>query len=42
MPSAIVAIDASATGSPGGQRRRVRRGALGLHADHPHVRAQRP
>ena len=35
MPSAIVDIDASGDRVPGLQRGGVRRGALGLHADHP-------
>ena len=41
IPSAIVAIRSSAHRVPGGQRGRVRRGLLGLHRDHPHVRPQR-
>ena len=41
MPSAIVVIASSGDRLPGGQRRRVGRGLLGLHADDPHVGAQR-
>ena len=40
MPSAIVVIDVSGTGSPAAQRARERRGTLGLHPDHAHVGAR--
>ena len=41
MPSAIVGAASMATGRPGGQRGRIRGGALRLHPDHPHVGPQR-
>ena len=41
MPSAIVCIDSSGDRLPRGQRARVGGGALGLHADHAYVGAQR-
>ena len=41
MPSAIVFIDGELDRRPVRQRVRVRRGAGGLHADDPHVGAQR-
>ena len=37
MPSAIVVIRSQRHRVPGGERGRERRGALGLHADHPDV-----
>ena len=41
MPSAIVLIDSSGTGLAGRERPGVGGGALGLHADHAYVGAQR-
>ena len=41
MPSAIVLIDSSGTGSPAASEPGIGRGALGLHPHHAYVGAQR-